>query len=596
MQQPAIVFRNVWKSYPSYHHVTGGIKNFLFHLPQAIRDIRQRRTALEDISFEIPRGTKFGFVGKNGAGKSTTLGLIAGVLSPDKGSVEVNGRVSPLLELGAGFHPEMTGRENIMLNGVLLGLTRAEVREFQDRIIDYSELGEFIDQPVRTYSSGMFAKLGFAVVSILKPDILLLDEILSVGDEGFKNKTTAKFKEFQEDPNITMILVSHALESVAEICDQAAWIENKSLRMLGPASDVVREYKASTMPKVAVAAAISDDGTSDDPEEGESATSGHAPAGHFTQETILIAGADAVVRSALERQLRSAGYEKLVFLDETKTDVADLRAVSDFMQEIKPFCTFFIADGCCGGQDPSHSPAEAAGRLLSALQHIPRAAQAAGTKRFFFIGGSRGLTPAGLAAYPAALPGQDERTCGVLQLIGIELCKALNRQYGTRYLTVAANVYGPGERISDNPPVIAELMEKMRDAGDSPTVTLSMPECSSHEFIYSDDFAAACVLLMEAEEEMLAQLSDGEKPPLVHIGSRPVRAGALARLTAEITGYPGAVAFSSPHVPDVAGQDALPGSEVLYALGWRQNVSLRDGMQRLYDSNFTPEGMSRTSS
>lgn len=593
MQEPAIVFRNVWKSYPSYHHVTGGIKNFLFHLPQAIRDIRQRRTALEDISFEIPRGAKFGFVGKNGAGKSTTLGLIAGVLSPDKGTVEVNGRVSPLLELGAGFHPEMTGRENIMLNGVLLGLTRAEVREFQDRIIDYSELGEFIDQPVRTYSSGMFAKLGFAVVSILKPDILLLDEILSVGDEAFKNKTTAKFKEFQEDPNITMILVSHALESVAEICDQAAWIENKSLRMLGPASDVVREYKASTMPKVAVAAAISDDGTSDDPEEGESATSGHAPAGRFTQETILIAGADAVVRSALERHLRSAGYEKLLFFDETKTDVTDLQAVSDFMKETKPFCTFFIVDGCGAS---SRSPAETVCTLISALQNLPRAAQAAGTKRFFFIGGSRDLIPVGLAPYPAVLPDKSGRTCGLLQLMGMELCWALNRQYGTHFLSIAANVYGPGEGISDNPSVIAELMQKMHDGGDSPTVTLSMPESSSHELIYSDDFAAACVLLMEAEEAMLTPLSDGEKPPLVRIGSRAVQTGELVRLAAEITGYSGVVTFAPQQSAGIAGQHDLPGSEVLHALGWRQNVPLRDGMQRLYDSNFTPEGMARSSS
>lgn len=251
-QAPAIVFRDVWKSYPSYNHITGGIKSFLFHLPKAIQELRQRRTALEGINFEIPRGTKFGFVGRNGAGKSTTLGLIAGVLSPDRGEINVNGRVSPLLELGAGFHPEMTGRENIMLNGVLLGLTKAEVLEYQDEIIEFSELGEFIEQPVRTYSSGMYAKLGFAVVSILKPDILLLDEILSVGDEAFKRKCDAKFEEFLSDRNVTIVLVSHALESVSQVCEQAAWIENKQVRMVGPAADVVKEYRTSVNPKVVV--------------------------------------------------------------------------------------------------------------------------------------------------------------------------------------------------------------------------------------------------------------------------------------------------------------------------------------------------------
>ena len=251
-QAPAIVFRDVWKSYPSYNHITGGIKSFLFHLPKAIQELRQRRTALEGINFEIPRGTKFGFVGRNGAGKSTTLGLIAGVLSPDRGEINVNGRVSPLLELGAGFHPEMTGRENIMLNGVLLGLTKAEVLEYQDEIIEFSELGEFIEQPVRTYSSGMYAKLGFAVVSILKPDILLLDEILSVGDEAFKRKCAAKFEEFLSDRNVTIVLVSHALESVSQVCEQAAWIENKQVRMVGPAADVVKEYRTSVNPKVVV--------------------------------------------------------------------------------------------------------------------------------------------------------------------------------------------------------------------------------------------------------------------------------------------------------------------------------------------------------
>lgn len=242
MTHAAITFTDVWKSYPSYHRITGGIKSFLFHLPQALRELRQRRTALEGVSFEIRKGESFGFIGRNGAGKSTLLGLIAGVLSPERGSVRVRGRVSPLLELGAGFHPELTGRENILLNGVLLGLTRAEVEAHTEEIIAFSELGEFIDQPVRTYSSGMYAKLGFAVISTLHPEILLVDEILSVGDLAFAHKCEEKFRQFRESRDVTIVLVSHGLESVATLCDRAAWVEDKTIRMIGPARDVVAAY------------------------------------------------------------------------------------------------------------------------------------------------------------------------------------------------------------------------------------------------------------------------------------------------------------------------------------------------------------------
>lgn len=241
--EPAVSFQNVWKSYPSYNRISGGIKSFLFHFPQAVRELCQRRTVLEDVSFEIQKGESFGFIGRNGAGKSTTLGLIAGVLSPEKGRVQINGRVSPLLELGAGFHPELTGRENILLNGVLLGLTKAEVQECEEEIIEFSELGEFIDQPVRTYSSGMYAKLGFSVVSTLKPEILLVDEILSVGDIAFNHKCQKKFEEFRSNREVTIILVSHGLDNVATLCDRAAWVENKMVKMVGPAEDVVAEYK-----------------------------------------------------------------------------------------------------------------------------------------------------------------------------------------------------------------------------------------------------------------------------------------------------------------------------------------------------------------
>lgn len=241
----AIAFRHVFKSYPSYYHVTGGIKNVLFHLSSTAQELARRRSVLEDVSFEIKKGECFGFIGRNGAGKSTTLGLIAGVLAPERGEVRVNGHVSPLLELGAGFHPELTGRENIMLNGVLLGMTRQEVKAAEEEIIAFSELEEFIEQPVRTYSSGMYAKLGFSVIAMLKPEILLVDEILSVGDLAFNIKCEKKFAEFKKDDGITIIMVSHSLASVEKLCTRVAWVENKRIQAIGPTSEIVAAYTAA---------------------------------------------------------------------------------------------------------------------------------------------------------------------------------------------------------------------------------------------------------------------------------------------------------------------------------------------------------------
>src|SRR5208337_1451359 len=175
-----IIFDHVNKSYPLYHHITGGLKRFLFNLPKAMNSLKNSRfEALRDISFHVDKGESFGIIGKNGAGKSTTLGLIAGVLKPSGGTIVVKGRVSPLLELGAGFNGELTGRENIVLNGVLMGLTRAEVLRKMEEIIEFSGLDDFIDQPLRTYSSGMMMRLGFSVVASLDPEILLIDEVLA---------------------------------------------------------------------------------------------------------------------------------------------------------------------------------------------------------------------------------------------------------------------------------------------------------------------------------------------------------------------------------------------------------------------------------
>ncbi|MFT6632362.1 MAG: lipopolysaccharide transport system ATP-binding protein [Bacteriovoracaceae bacterium] len=237
-----IIFKNVCKYYPKYHEVTGGIKNFLFNLPTAVKNLKHVRfEALNDITFTIKKGEAVGFIGRNGAGKSTTLGLIAGVLEPTSGELEIKERISPLLELGGGFHHELTGRENIRLNGVLLGLTLKEVMSKMDQIIEFSELGEFIDQPVRAYSSGMKARLGFSVIAHLDPKILLIDEVLGVGDAKFREKCKDKIMEFKKE-GVTIALVSHSVNDVIELCDRAIWIEDRKVKSIGNSYDVCKEY------------------------------------------------------------------------------------------------------------------------------------------------------------------------------------------------------------------------------------------------------------------------------------------------------------------------------------------------------------------
>jgi len=236
-----VKFENVTKYYTLLN--TGGIKHFILNFFKEYKKIKSNRfLALENISFEVKDKDVVGIIGKNGAGKSTTLGLIAGVLKPTNGRVEVNGRIAPLLELGAGFHPDLTGRENIILNGILLGMTKREILSKLDSIIEFSELGEFIDQPIRIYSSGMLSRLGFSVAVHVDPEILLIDEVLSVGDFKFQEKSKNKIYEFKERGK-TIIFVSHDIGMVEELCDKVILIHEHKLLYQGDVKKGVEIYE-----------------------------------------------------------------------------------------------------------------------------------------------------------------------------------------------------------------------------------------------------------------------------------------------------------------------------------------------------------------
>lgn len=200
--------------------------------------------ALREATFDAKRGETLGIVGANGAGKSTLLKCIAGVLQPTEGRVRVWGRVVPLIELGAGFELELTGRENTFLNGAILGFSQAEVRERLDDIIAFAELGEFIDAPLRTYSSGMVARLAFSVATHSKPEVLIIDEVLAVGDAAFQKRSFDRILSFR-DSGTTILLVSHDVKAVATLCHRVVWLDHGRVRKVGSASEVLPEYRNS---------------------------------------------------------------------------------------------------------------------------------------------------------------------------------------------------------------------------------------------------------------------------------------------------------------------------------------------------------------
>ena len=197
--------------------------------------------ALNDVSFRVAKGSAFGVIGRNGSGKSTALKLVAGITKPTSGTVRVDGRISALIELGAGFHPEISGRENVFINGMMLGLSKRDIEKRFDDIVDFAELRDFIDAPVKTYSSGMYMRLGFAVAVNVNPDVLLVDEVLAVGDEAFTHKCLDKFRDFRRRGK-TVLLVTHSLALVERLCDEAVWLDGGQKHEEGDSKRVVDAY------------------------------------------------------------------------------------------------------------------------------------------------------------------------------------------------------------------------------------------------------------------------------------------------------------------------------------------------------------------
>ena len=198
--------------------------------------------ALKDINFEIKKGERLGVLGLNGSGKSTLLKIISGVLKPTSGKVTANGNIVPMLELGSGFDPELTGRENIYLNGAILGYSKEFLESKYDEIVAFSELGEFINMPIRNYSSGMMMRLAFSVATVVCPEILIVDEILAVGDEGFQNKSKARMLELMGG-GTTVLFVSHSIDQIEEMCDRVVWLDQHKVKMIGDAHEVCQLYR-----------------------------------------------------------------------------------------------------------------------------------------------------------------------------------------------------------------------------------------------------------------------------------------------------------------------------------------------------------------
>ncbi len=238
MQEYAICVKNVYKNFNVYLDKANTLKERLLFFS---RNKKEKREVLKNINLNIKKGETVALIGTNGSGKSTLLKLMTKILYPNSGIIEINGKLTSLLELGAGFHPDFSGRENIYFNASIFGLTKKEIDDRLENIIEFSELKNYIDNPIRTYSSGMYMRLAFAVAINVNADILLVDEILSVGDEHFQNKCIEKMLELKNEGK-TMVFVTHSMESVRKLCSRAVWLYNGNIQMDGKVEEVIKKY------------------------------------------------------------------------------------------------------------------------------------------------------------------------------------------------------------------------------------------------------------------------------------------------------------------------------------------------------------------
>jgi len=237
----AVQVDHVTKSFRMYHERNQSLKSAIM---RGRTSVHEDFLALKDVSFDVPSGSTFGLIGSNGSGKSTLLKCLANIYYPNQGSITHHGRIAAMLEVGSGFHQELSGRENIFLNGSILGMSRKEVTRKFDEIVDFSGVEQFIDQPVKNYSSGMYVRLGFAIAINVDPDILIVDEVLAVGDAEFQEKCFRKFSDFKADGK-TVILVSHSMGTVESMCDHAAWLDRGTLRVVGESKSTIAAYLQS---------------------------------------------------------------------------------------------------------------------------------------------------------------------------------------------------------------------------------------------------------------------------------------------------------------------------------------------------------------